>query len=321
MTAGVVASGAGERTLLAWTALAGVVLMFLVLASSGYMRLAASGYGCDDWPACFGNPSRQETQPLHRIARPLHRLAASGMGAAAVLAVGLAWVQRPRRAADLTIALTAFALTVFLAVLGRMARSFLSPAVIIGNVVAGTLLLLLLWWLFLRARFLTQASPDRAAGWAAVAFALGLGYFALNALANVHHALPACPTLADCAAAWREPAAAAFNPLRALEAQLPPAAATASRRALGLAQLLSPALLLAAACLLLVGLSRAAAGLRRLAFAAAAGVLAQAAVAVFGVRPDFPFAAMLAHDLLGIGALLLLAALGCAAAHSRVAAS
>ncbi|MEX0957759.1 MAG: hypothetical protein WDZ63_00575 [Burkholderiales bacterium] len=305
-----VAHNGNERALLRWTALGGVALMFLVLTTSGYMRLVASGFGCEDWPECYGVQAQEELRPLHRIARPLHRLAASGMGAVAILAVGLAWVQKPRRRGDLTIATAVIVLTIFLAVLGRMAKSFGSPSVILGNVAAGTVLLLLLWWLYLRARSRQPEHPDRrTAGSAAVALSLGLAYFALNVVAYAHHVVLACPTLAECGAVWRGPDLVAFNPLIALEAQLEPAAADAARQALGLAQRLSPVLLLVAAGGVVLQLSHTARSLRILALFTSAVALAQAAVATFGIRPDFPFAMVLAHDLLGIAVLMLLAAL------------
>lgn len=293
-------------------ALAGVVLMLVVLAASGLMRLAASGLGCDDWPACYPRSAEQAKADIprqpERIARTMHRVAASAVGAMALAAAMLVWVRRPRRAIEVSIVSGALALTLFLAALGRSARSFDLPAVVLGNVAGGTLLLLLFQWLHLRTRQ-RQPFPDNEipTGFPFLLLCLGCVQFILATLVSAHQALLSCAPLEGCVAVWTS-GVPVFNPLIALNDQLA-SGAEAAREALVLGQRGATLVLLAATGLLALRLRHRSGRRRALVLALCGALLLQISFAAIGPRIGYPLAMVLGYDLLGITVLMLLVAL------------
>jgi len=154
-----------------WFAL---VLVVVLVSVSAYLRLAHSGIGCADWPACYGHIGQvqaggqslssesayqriiaEASQPL-AWATPLHRLVASVLGVLVVFMTLLAWWQKHQRFMTTLLLM----ITVFLALLGMKSGSLHSPAVMMGNLGGGFLMLGMLGWML----FTGQRSNNCRAG-------------------------------------------------------------------------------------------------------------------------------------------------------------
>lgn len=162
-----------------------VLLMLLVVAASGWLRLSQPRPTCSDWPAC----SRvRSTLPVAaptalpgatEAVRGLHRATAS---LALLASVALAWLalgRRPRQRDAGTIALALVAIALLLAALGIVTPGSRSRAVLLGNLLGGHLMLALAWRL---VRHLRSPSALPAGGAAPVAALLLLSQAALGAL-------------------------------------------------------------------------------------------------------------------------------------------
>jgi cytochrome c oxidase assembly protein subunit 15 len=178
---------------------AALVLTAFIVSASAYVRLAQAGLGCADWPACYGR--QQEVMNAAAgdsqldAARTVRRFAASGAGILIVLIAVFGWDRwraDPRRALSLAAVVVAFAL----AWIGRYTPSPI-PAVAIGNLLGGMLLLGLLFTLWRE-----PAAPMRTAAvpvgltWASLVF-VGL-QIALGGLMGERYAALACAGLPDC---------------------------------------------------------------------------------------------------------------------------
>ena len=147
-------------------ALVGISLLFVIVlvSLSAYLRLAHSGIGCVDWPDCYGRIGTppvvsqaissenayqrivaEASQPL-AWATPLHRLVASVLGLLMVLLMMLAIKQKK----DRLISLALLVVTVFLALLGVKSGGLHSPAVVMGNLGGGFVMLGLLGWMLFK---------------------------------------------------------------------------------------------------------------------------------------------------------------------------
>lgn len=203
----------------AWVCLAA---MALTVVLSAYVRLAQSGIGCDDWPACWGRIEPVQASAGVAAARLAHRVVASVVLVGAfVIALGAISAPAPewRRARRPALALVALALA--LAALGAATRGAKLPAIAIGNLLGGFAMLTLSW------RLAAGSQGDRRrglGGWATAAMVVLAIQVALGAQVGANHAAFACRDLADCVQAasagdwqslnpWREPAPDA-SPLR-----------------------------------------------------------------------------------------------------------
>lgn len=285
-------------------ALLGALLMLATVGLSAYMRLAQAGHGCDDWPSCYGRAlqatptgAAPEGSTGVALARLAHRVVASGALLLAVALVGATLVSRPRLPREAALALALLALALGLALLGLMTSGARLPAVMMGNLLGGFLMLALC------AR-LADASAAARLGWPAwCVAALVFAQTALGALVSGSHAALSCAGWSDCSAAvaaagwdwhaldpWARPGLEALPPFNAAGA-----AAQFAHRAGAL--LVAP---------LLVGLGAAALRRGRVAEGAAVLVLvgAQLAIGLLALDATLPLAAVLAHNL---AAALLLA--------------
>lgn len=192
----------------------------MVLVSlSAYLRLSHSGIGCADWPACYGRigdpPAVSQTissenayqrivaeasQPL-AWATPLHRLVASVLGLLIVLLVGLSFRLKWGR----LISLSLLALTVFLALLGTISGGLHSPAVVMGNLSGGFLMLGLLGWMLFTHYGNKYPVPQQSSLpvllITAAVFMLVFQIF-LGGLTSANFAATSCQTLPDCHGTW-----------------------------------------------------------------------------------------------------------------------
>ncbi len=205
---------------LVWTSL----LFVIVLVSlSAYLRLAHSGIGCLDWPACYGHIGEAPavSQPVSREnayqrivaeasqplawATPLHRLVASVLGLLVVFLVALALKQKK----DRLISLLLLFVTVFLAVLGVKSGSLHNPAVVMGNLSGGFLMLGLLGWMLFkdtgqhgdvsREQQPKLLLPGKLVGLAVILLVLQI---LLGGLTSANFAATSCQSLPDCHGSW-----------------------------------------------------------------------------------------------------------------------
>jgi cytochrome c oxidase assembly protein subunit 15 len=192
-----------------------LLLVILLVSLSAYLRLAHSGIGCGDWPACYGRigevpelaqpvPSQdayqqlleESNQPL-AWATPLHRLVASVLGLLIMIMTALALKKRKQR----LISIALLALTVYLAVLGIRSGSLHNPAVVMGNLAGGFCMLALLGWMVFSAGDRPGGSPK--VRYAAVAAIVVLSLqILLGGLTSANFAATSCQTLPDCHGSW-----------------------------------------------------------------------------------------------------------------------
>jgi cytochrome c oxidase assembly protein subunit 15 len=193
-----------------------LLLVIVLVSLSAYLRLAHSGIGCSDWPACYGRIGEPATVTqaipaddayAHLVtqsnqalawATPLHRLVASVLGLLVVFLAFLAIRKQRQR----LISLSLLALTVYLAVLGIRSGSLHDPAVVIGNLAGGFLMLGLLGWMV----FSSSEGSGHSPGLARILTSLAIGVLALQillgGLTSANFAATSCQTLPDCHGGW-----------------------------------------------------------------------------------------------------------------------
>lgn len=304
-------STAAERhRLLARAALAGTILVFIVIVTSAFLRLVQFGVGCEDWPSCYGATPLVPGTGASAYAkfapwmRAAHRLAAATVGVLAlVVAIG-AW-RTPRRRATAALAAALLALTVFLAVLGRATPGSRFPAVTLGNVLGGMTMLGLFWWLWL------ETSMPRRAGSPGLALAGVFGVillalqFSLGTLVSANQASAACTSFPACnaVAVATDWSLAAFNPWRVTTGD----AGDAARQTLHMAHRWAGWMVLAYLGWLAHLWWRRGAGSRALVAAAVALLCVQFGLGIAVVLFGVPLAVTVAHN--GLAGLILIVVL------------
>ena len=195
-----------------------LLLVIVLVSLSAYLRLAHSGIGCDDWPACYGqigespsisqpvnseNAYRQMVEDANQPmawATPLHRLVASVLGLLILFLVFLSLRNKRQRLVSLAL----LALTVFLAVLGMKSGSLHSPAVVMGNLAGGfTMLGLLGWMVFNPESAAIESGQSRGIRTLAIlAISVLCLQIFLGGLTSANFAATSCQTLPDCHGSW-----------------------------------------------------------------------------------------------------------------------
>jgi cytochrome c oxidase assembly protein subunit 15 len=297
-------------------ALACAVLVLAITSLSAFLRLSASGLGCEPWPQCYGQSLRDRQQgvvtPATGIvtaARISHRIAAVAALLLIIVMVMNTWSKTPVLRREGTMVLGLLFLALFLAILGRWTANAKVPAVVLGNLVGGFAMFAL------SCRLVESLSPGPVATsatvsrWTWAGLALLVTQVALGGMVNATYAGLSCPDLIRCdtaGASWQ-----ALNPW-----QVPafdPAAPTNPSGAL--AQWLHRIGALAVfAVLLPLGIV----SWRRGRFMGAALVVLLAVEAVLGVmlvRGALALPAALAHNI--VAALLLATTLSLAAGRGR----
>ncbi|MDO8705054.1 MAG: COX15/CtaA family protein [Sulfuricaulis sp.] len=216
------AHGSNLYTLLIFVS---ILLVLIVVVLSAYLRLAGSGLGCADWPACYAliksQGGSESLAAAHRVppwATVIHRLVASTLG---VLVLGIAvaaWRRQAGQYAWMTFAV--LLLTVFLSVLGYKTPSPLLPWVTLSNLLGGMAMLAMLWWLGQRS-VSCGADAAQARGlrpWAVAGAGIVFFQIALGGWVSANFAALACTDLPGCGGypwaggPWYE----SFNLLRVL---------------------------------------------------------------------------------------------------------
>jgi len=299
--------------------LAAVSLIFVIalVSVSAYLRLDHSGIGCEGWPDCYGRigapaamrPTIGSTverlalearEPTSR-ATTVHRIVASTLGVL-ILALALAAL-RQRRDRMLTLAL--LGLTVFLAWLGIRSGGLHSPAVVMGNLGGGFLMLALLGWLVFRRARPRANAPSSVRYWAIGALVLLGIQITVGGLTSANFAASACRTLPDCHGSWLPGPGlpTAFDLTRSHEIGPTGLAVGGPERPAihKLHRLTGVATLITA---LVAGTLALAAGLGVTALAVMLLVVAEFAVGVAAIMTDLPIGVAVAHNWLA--AILLL---------------
>ena len=195
-----------------------LILVIMLVSLSAYLRLTHSGIGCVDWPHCYGRIGNftsldnvqdsqspyqdivsQANQPL-AWATPLHRFVASSLGLLIVF-LNIAAI-RKKRARLICICL--LGLTVYLAILGIRSGSLYDPAVIMGNLSGGFLMLGLLGLLaftFKPPNRNQLQNPDLK-NWTLLALVVVSMQILLGGLTSANFAATACQTIPDCHGSW-----------------------------------------------------------------------------------------------------------------------
>ncbi len=192
-----------------------LLLVIILVSLSAYLRLAHSGIGCADWPACYGRigdapavtqtiPAEDAYQKLVREsneplswATPLHRLVASVLGLLVVFMAFISIRSKQQRLASFTL----LALTIYLAVLGLRSGSLHDPSVVMGNLAGGFSMLALLGWMVFSTGKRHGGSP-RARWLTLTAVAVLSIQILLGGLTSANFAATSCQTLPDCHGSW-----------------------------------------------------------------------------------------------------------------------
>ncbi|MEP7283101.1 MAG: COX15/CtaA family protein [Rubrivivax sp.] len=195
---------------LAWLC---TVLMLATLSLSAFLRLSQAGLGCDDWPGCYGQTLRialaGDPVPAGNAvaaARLAHRGVAS-LTLLLVIVMTMATLARKpilKRSGALSLALLLLALG--LAALGIATPGARLPAVAMGNLLGGFVMLALCWRL---VRSVQPGAPGEGlGGWAIAGLLLLCAQLAGGALVSASHAGLSCSGLVDCT---RSASAAGWN--------------------------------------------------------------------------------------------------------------
>jgi cytochrome c oxidase assembly protein subunit 15 len=192
-----------------WRLFAGiaVALTLSVIVASAFMRHAQAGLGCADWPSCYGRIVA-EVPPMPpstgvQVARALHRVAASLALLSVLAMLFLAPSAGPSRH-QRKLAVAALAIALFLAALGIATPDARLPAVPLGNLIGGYLMLAVLAALAGTAADAGQDSASlpslllRRLVLALLAFVVVQS--AIGGLIGTQFALRECPALDACAA-------------------------------------------------------------------------------------------------------------------------
>ena len=202
---------------------ASTLLVFVVVVLSAYLRLAGSGLGCEDWPACYAvfKPEGGAWQDIAALHVPIpawatltHRLVATVLGVFILGITIMAVARRRESRIHVLIAVILLGITLFLSVLGYKTPSPLLPWVTLSNLLGGMAMLALLWWLGQR---LTGNTPGMMDAWMRLGLIVLLFQIALGGWVSANYAAAACPALPGCEGWLTGDAGCAFNPARALD--------------------------------------------------------------------------------------------------------
>ena len=306
----------GRMASLRKVALVCAVLVLAITSLSAFLRLSASGLGCEPWPQCYGQSLRDRQQgivapatDIVTAARISHRIAAVAALLLIIAMVMNTWSKTPILRREGTMVLGLLFLALFLAILGRWTANAKVPAVVLGNLIGGFAMFAL------SCRLVESLSRGPGEGrvafsrWAWAGIALLVVQVALGGMVNATYAGLSCPEVFRCdmgGASWQ-----ALNPWQA--PAFDPAAPTNPSGAL-VQWLHRIGALAVFAVLLPLGIVSWRRG-RRMGAALVVLLAVEAALGVMLVRGALALPAALAHNI--VAALLLAATLSLAAGRRR----
>jgi cytochrome c oxidase assembly protein subunit 15 len=309
----------GRMASLRKVALACAVLVLAITSLSAFLRLSASGLGCEPWPQCYGQSLRDRQQGvvtpptgIVTAARIAHRVAAVAALLLIIVMVMNTWSKAPVLRREGAMVLGLLFLALFLAILGRWTANAKVPAVVLGNLVGGFAMFAL------SCRLVESLSRGSVAGraavsrWAWAGVAVLVVQVALGGIVNATYAGLSCPELIRCdtsGASWQ-----ALNPWQA--PAFDPAAPTNPSGAL-VQWLHRIGALVVFAVLLPLGIVSWRNG-RRMGAALVVLLVVEAVLGVMLVRGALALPAALAHNI--VAALLLAATLSLGAERGRAGA-
>jgi heme a synthase len=210
-------SDGGALRAMRWLCACAIVLTLAVISASAYLRLSQAGLACADSARCDAGALRSAASSAsappaaQTYVRMAHRVAATGV---ALLMLALVVVSWKWQRAYLRIVAGAFSAMLFLALLGGAAHGSRLPAVTLGNLGGGWLLLSALGWLYARSSMSDAAVMG--ASWrrfVAIGLALLVVQLALGGWASADFAAVSCLRVPLCIDAWGPDASfAQLNP-------------------------------------------------------------------------------------------------------------
>lgn len=206
-------------------ALWATLLAFASVVFNAYARLSDAGLGCPDWPGCYGmlfapltakdlptdaQPDQQQRLAKKRAAQETaQRFLAGALGLVLIRLFVLGWnLKKRKRSQQVLIPLATLILTFVLAFAGFLTfeHRYL-PLVMMMQILGGTAVVALLWWIVLREQRFWRSLPANPATrriWprALAALALVAAQIALGGWSMVNYAGLACPDFPTCQRAW-----------------------------------------------------------------------------------------------------------------------
>lgn len=189
-------------------AIACALLVLAITSLSAYIRLERIGLGCAPWPACYVQRAAMPAEAVAALdgqavvaARMVHRVVTSAAALLVIVLLVKTLARQPVLRAQGRLALALLGVTLFLAVLGRMAGDSRAPPVILGNLLGGFLMFALSFRLVQATR---GAAPDAAAArrlrpWVLGALVLLLLQAGLGAVVSAERVAHGCDASALCA--------------------------------------------------------------------------------------------------------------------------
>jgi cytochrome c oxidase assembly protein subunit 15 len=184
-----------------------LLLTLAAVVLSAYIRLKSVGLGCDDWPSCYAQLSLAQKPSAipTTVAGAIHRVTATLLGLLVMTITFMAIRRRSIIGTRLWVPLLAFALIIFLSVLGFNTPTWQIPVVALGNLTGGMALAALLWWMSLRSiadNTTTIAAENLIRPWVIFGLVIVSLQIALGSWVSANFAAAACPDLFTCQDDW-----------------------------------------------------------------------------------------------------------------------
>jgi len=204
-------SDSNLKTWLRRLTLSSVILALFVVVLGAYVRLNDAGLGCPDWPGCYGHidvPQTSDEIAKANAAYPemqvdvkkawyemIHRYFASLLGFLIVIMFGLSLKIKQYR----VFAGSLLALVIFQGMLGMWTVTLLlKPLVVMSHLLGGMTLLSLLWWFYLKQRYLSQKVKSTLSTFAVITTLVLAIQIGLGGWTSTNYAATACPDFPTC---------------------------------------------------------------------------------------------------------------------------
>ena len=201
----------------------GFITLDLIMFGA-FVRLSDSGFGCPDWPGCYGSVTpfcamhhindAVASMPYGPVTLPkawiemINRYVGAALGMMIIAITYMAWRYRAQLGRSPRLAAAALVAVIVQGAFGAWTVTHkLMPAVVTAHLLGGLLLLALMTWLAARERghrpVAAQAIRWRA--WTIVAFVLLIVQIALGGWVSTNYAALACMDFPTCHGQWVPP--------------------------------------------------------------------------------------------------------------------